>query len=38
MSADGIALTFISIIVSVLLGLAVHHHEKRPIMPIRHFG
>lgn len=31
-------LTFISIIISWLLGTAVHHYSTRPIMPIRHFG
>lgn len=32
------ALTFISIIISWLLGTAVHHYGKRPVMPTRHFG
>lgn len=33
-----IALTFITIIISYLLGLAVHYYGKRPVMPTRRFG
>jgi len=33
-----IALTFITIITSVLLGLAVHHYRETKALPHRHFG